>query len=145
VHHNPVDRWPWEPGFPSHWPCSQSPNLILSILEDLPGVVDAELDQVVNVATGGAQPPSLVDTAPVQYYGSTAWNGYVNQPATQIINLAQAQQNFNVSGTGIIADIDTGVDPNHPVLVPCPFFCKAMTSPAISLAAPSRWAEFQTF
>jgi hypothetical protein len=101
---------------------SQSPNLILDILEDLPGVINAELDQVVNVATGGATastpPPSLVDTTPVQYYGSTAWNGYVSQPATQIIHLAQSQQNFHVTGTGIIADIDTGVDPNHPVLVP---------------------------
>ena len=101
---------------------NQNPNLILSILRALTGVVDAELDQVVNVATGGAQattpPPSLVDTTPVQYYGSTAWSGYVNQPATQIISLAQAQQSFNVSGTGIIADIDTGVDPNHPVLLP---------------------------
>ncbi len=103
-------------------PSSQSPNLILSILEDLPGVVDAELDQIVNVTTGGAQattpPPSLVNTTPVPYYGSTVWSGYVNQPATALINLAQAQQEFNVSGAGIIADIDTGVDPNHPVLVP---------------------------
>jgi hypothetical protein len=103
-------------------PSNQDPNLILTILRALTGVVDAELDQIVNVATGGAQattpPPSLVDTAPVQYYGSTAWSGYVNQPATQIISLAQAQQTFNVSGTGIIADIDTGVDPNHPVLLP---------------------------
>jgi subtilisin family serine protease len=103
-------------------PSTQSPNLILSILEALPGVVEAELDQVVNVATGGATattpPPSLVNTTPVQYYGSTVWTGYVNQPATQIISLAQAQQQFHVTGTGIIADIDTGVDPNHPVLVP---------------------------
>jgi subtilisin family serine protease len=103
-------------------PSSQSPNLILSILEALPGVVEAELDQVVTVATGGATattpPPSLVNTTPIQYYGSTVWTGYVNQPATQIISLAQAQQQFNVTGTGIIADIDTGVDPNHPVLVP---------------------------
>jgi subtilisin family serine protease len=103
-------------------PGSQNPNFILSLLTDLPGIVDAELDQVVTVATGGATattpPPSLVNTTPVQYYGSTAWSGYVNQPATQLIGLAQAQQRFNVTGTGIIADIDTGVDPNHPVLVP---------------------------
>jgi subtilisin family serine protease len=101
---------------------SQDTNLILNILRAIPGVLDVELDQLVNVATGGAQattpPPSLVDTTPVQYYGSTAWNGYVNQPATEIINLAQTQQTFNVTGTGVIADIDTGVDPNHPVLRP---------------------------
>jgi subtilisin family serine protease len=101
---------------------NQDPNLILNILRVLPGILDAELDQLVNVATGGAQattpPPSLVDTTPVSYFGTTVWAGYVNQPATQIINLAEAQQRFHLTGTGVIADIDTGVDPNHPVLRP---------------------------
>jgi subtilisin family serine protease len=103
-------------------PSDQDASLVLNILRAIPGVVAAELDQIVNVATGGAQattpPPSLVDTTPVQYYGSTAWSGYINQPATELINLSQAQQNFNVTGMGVIADIDTGVDPNHPVLLP---------------------------
>jgi len=40
----------------------------------------------------------------------------VNQPAAQIIRVAQAHSVFNVSGAGIVADIDTGVDPNHPAL-----------------------------
>lgn len=101
---------------------SQSPNIILNILRALPGVLNAELDQVVSIATGSATtttpPPSLVDTTPVQFYGSTAWNGYVNQPATEVIRLMDARNGFNLTGTGIIADIDTGVDPNHPVLVP---------------------------
>jgi subtilisin family serine protease len=101
---------------------NQDPNLVLAILRAIPGVLNVELDQLVTVATGGATatdpPPSLVDTTPVQYYGSTVWDGYVNQPATQIIRLAQAQQRLNTSGSGIIADIDTGVDPNHPVLRP---------------------------
>ena len=103
-------------------PSSQNPNVILAILRAIPGVLNAELDQIVNVSSGSAQadtpPPSLVDTTPVSYYGSTVWEGYVNQPAAQIIRLPQAQQRFNVTGTGIIADIDTGVDPNHPVLKP---------------------------
>jgi hypothetical protein len=98
------------------------PNLLLAILRSLPGVVDAELDQVVSVATGSATaaqpPPSLVNTTPVQYYGSTVWAGYLNQPATQMISLARTQQQFNLTGRGVIADIDTGVDPNHPVLKP---------------------------
>jgi hypothetical protein len=101
---------------------SQDPNLIVALLRAVPGVLSVELDQLVNVATGGATattpPPSLVNTTPVRYYGSTVWEGYVDQPATQIIHLAQTQQRFNVSGGGIIADIDTGVDPNHPVLRP---------------------------
>jgi subtilase family protein len=104
-------------------PNNQDPNLFLSLLQSLPGVENAELDQVVTVATGGAEatdpPPSLVDTTPVQYYGSTVWEGYVNQPAAQIINLLQTQQTYSLTGSGIIiADIDTGVDPNHPVLHP---------------------------
>jgi hypothetical protein len=102
-------------------PSNQDPNLILALLRIVPGVLNAELDQLVTIATGGATattaPPSLVDTTPVQYYGSTVWRGYVNQPATQIIRLAQAQ-GYGVTGTGVIADIDTGVDTNHPVLKP---------------------------
>ena len=45
------------------------PNLLLAIVRALPGVVDAELDQVVNVVSGGATatdpPPALVNTTPV--------------------------------------------------------------------------------
>jgi hypothetical protein len=101
----------------------QDPNLLLAILRAVPGVLNAELDQVVGLASGEAQsttpPPALVNTTPMQYYGSSVWTGYVNQPATQIINLAQVQQSYGVTGAGqIIADIDTGVDPNHPVLKP---------------------------
>jgi subtilisin family serine protease len=101
---------------------SQNPNIVLDILRAIPGVVNAELDQVVSIATGSATvttpPPSLVDTTPVQYYGSTAWGGYVNQPAAQLIRVFDAHDDFNLTGTGVIADIDTGVDPNHPVLAP---------------------------
>jgi hypothetical protein len=103
-------------------PSNQDPNLLLALLRAIPGVLSVELDQLVTVGTGAATaddpPPSLVNTTPVRYYGSTVWEGYVNQPATQIIHLAQTQERFDVSGSGIIADIDTGVDPNHPVLRP---------------------------
>ncbi|HUL33445.1 MAG TPA: S8 family serine peptidase [Candidatus Eisenbacteria bacterium] len=101
---------------------SQNPNIVLNLLRALPGVLAAELDQVVSIATGSAAsntpPPSLVDTTPVSFYSSTVWNGYVNQPATQVIRVLDARNGFNVTGSGVIADIDTGVDPNHPVLVP---------------------------
>jgi subtilisin family serine protease len=63
-------------------------------------------------------PSGLYDTAPVNYYGTIAWHGYVAQPATQIIRLADAQNGFRIGGTGIVAVIDTGVDVNHPVLYP---------------------------
>jgi subtilisin family serine protease len=35
-----------------------------------------------------------------------------------MVSLQRTQQQFNLTGSGIIADIDTGVDPNHPVLKP---------------------------
>jgi subtilisin family serine protease len=38
------------------------------------------------------------------------------QPASQIIRLFDARAQFQVNGTGIVADIDTGVDPTHPAL-----------------------------
>jgi subtilisin family serine protease len=63
-------------------------------------------------------PSYLYDEAPVNYYGSVVWNGYANQPAAQVINLAKAQTTLGVTGAGIVADIDTGVDPNHPALQP---------------------------
>ena len=58
------------------------------------------------------------DTAPVNYYGTVVTHGYAAQPAAQIIRLTDAQRGFNLSGTGVVALIDTGVDTTHPVLVP---------------------------
>ena len=58
----------------------------------------------------------LFDPTPVSYYGSIAPNGYVKQPAASLIGLNKAQRNYGATGAGIVAVIDTGVDPNHPVL-----------------------------
>jgi subtilisin family serine protease len=99
------------------------PNLLAGVLQLVNGILDAEPDQVLSVPpnptapdTSNAPPAGLWDTAPVSYYGSTVTDGYVNQPAAQIIQISQAHSNFNVSGAGIVADIDTGVDPTHPAL-----------------------------
>src|SRR2546427_338091 len=48
--------------------------------------------------------------------GGTVWNSYANQPAAQKVRVSDAQSQFGVSGSGIVADIDTGVDPTHPAL-----------------------------
>jgi subtilisin family serine protease len=50
----------------------------------------------------------------VNFYGTMALAGYVNQPAGGIVRLPQART--MATGTGIVAVIDTGVDPNHPLL-----------------------------
>lgn len=81
------------------------------------GVIDAELDLVASLAdTGYTAPPALFDSAPIDYFGTNVPHGYVNQPATQIVGLGNTQTAFGVKGAGTVAVIDTGVDPNHPVL-----------------------------
>ena len=97
--------------------------LLADVLKLVTGILDAEPDQNLtippnenNQSTASTAPQGLWDTTPVNYYGTSVTHGYVNQPAAQIIRVAQAHSVFNVSGAGIVADIDTGVDPNHPAL-----------------------------
>jgi len=94
----------------------------------LTGFVDAEVNQLLslvgglNVVPTSISPTLMSDRSSVAYpAGSStpAWNSYVNQPAASIVEIQNAQQSFNVMGTGVVvADIDTGVDPTHPVLQP---------------------------
>ena len=94
------------------------PTTFLGILRSLPGIVNAELDQLISLLAGlnrvTTPPVALSDSAPFAYYNSTVWNGYANQPAAQRVRVSAAQAQFQVAGSGIVADIDTGVDPNHP-------------------------------
>src|SRR5207302_1280168 len=99
-------------------------------LLDLPGnplgIVRAEVDQLLNLFPVGALnvlpsplPVDLMsDRTPVPYpnSGGTVWNSYANQLAAQKVRVSDAQSQFGVSGSGIVADIDTGVDPTHPAL-----------------------------
>jgi len=98
---------------------------ILTLVKALPVtvIVDAELDQVLSLVGGLNQvatplPTYLSDSTlstPTSYDGSTVWYGYVNQPAASIVRVSAAQTQFNVTGSGsVVADIDTGIDPNHP-------------------------------
>jgi subtilisin family serine protease len=60
----------------------------------------------------------ITDTKLTKLYGTSAWSGYVQQPAMYSTNAATTtQQNF--IGTGIIvAIIDTGIDPSNTILAP---------------------------
>jgi subtilisin family serine protease len=96
---------------------------LLGILRPLTGIVDAELDQLISLLGGLNQAPSppptglMSDRTQVPYFGTMVWNSYANQPAAMIVHVQNAQTQFNVSGVGgVVADIDTGVDPNHPAL-----------------------------
>jgi subtilisin family serine protease len=92
----------------------------LALLLNQVGVVDAEVDQQLFMieAPVGPIPESLLDSTPVPYYTAPVWDGYANQPAAAIVQLQQAQATFGVTGSGIVAMIDTGVDTQHPALVP---------------------------
>jgi len=52
------------------------------------------------------------------YFDVDPWNGYVNQPASAIMNLAAAHADPRPEalGLGVVAVIDTGIDPDHPLL-----------------------------
>jgi subtilisin family serine protease len=98
-------------------PDGVNPNTFLSRLLNQPGVADAELDTLAQTARNSYPiPRSLYDTTPVTYFGQTVPEGYVQQPATSIIQLSYTQNYFHVNGAGIVAVIDTGIDPNHPAL-----------------------------
>ena len=49
------------------------------------------------------------------YFDNQVWSRYVDQPATTAIGLA-AGQTAAGTGAGVVAIIDTGVDPHHPAL-----------------------------
>ncbi len=101
-------------------PNAIDPTALLNILRNTPGIVDAELDQLVSMVGGLNQvttpPPGLSDTTPVSYFGVSVWDGYANQPAALVVRVSEAQNAFHVAGAGIVADVDTGVDPTHPAL-----------------------------
>jgi len=94
----------------------------------LTGFVDAELNQLLSLVDLTSLVPLPIPITLMQDRSSTpyptgsttqtAWNSYVNQPAASIVGVQNAQKTFNVTGTGIVADIDTGVDPTHPILQP---------------------------
>jgi hypothetical protein len=100
---------------------------VLTLLLSLLGLAAVEPD----LPAGVAQDPSwtssqasaavldqLWNRVPVSYYGTTAWEGYLQQPANDIVRLRDTHCGLRETGAGVVAVIDTGVDPNHPTLAP---------------------------
>jgi len=101
-------------------PSALNPVTFLLRLVLQPGILGVEIDQkgAVMAADAGSVPPALTDNTQYNYYGTAVQHGYVFQPATQIVGLANVQAKWGNTGTGTVAIIDTGVDPTHPVLQP---------------------------
>ena len=63
---------------------------------------------------------SILDSLPgrtlVTFFGSTVPSNYTTQAATSIIRLGDARTATQLTGSGAVAIIDTGADPNHPAL-----------------------------
>jgi subtilisin family serine protease len=88
------------------------------------GVVAYEPDRQVTIpeATSGFQLnqstvailDALGNRDVVSHFGGSAWTSFLNQPAAGIIRLPEAQG--LATGAGVVAVIDTGVDPSHPAL-----------------------------
>jgi subtilisin family serine protease len=95
-------------------------NFGVNLVDSLLGIQSIEPDSLLPIPVVPLSniPYGLNDQTLVNYYGTMVTHGYATQPATQIIRLLDAQNGFNIAGTGIVAVIDTGVDPNHPALYP---------------------------
>jgi subtilisin family serine protease len=83
------------------------------------GIVDVEIDQTATTHDNAYASSNsyLTDKTPTPYYGATVWQGYLVQPANQLIRTSTTQSSFHVTGSGVtVAVIDTGVDPTNAVL-----------------------------
>src|SRR5712692_9606875 len=58
---------------------------------------------------------ALANPTVISFFGTPVLSSYVNQPAAVLVRVANTQR-FFATGAGIVAVIDTGVDPNQPVL-----------------------------
>jgi hypothetical protein len=99
------------------------PTTFINLLGGLTGFMDAEVNQLLSLidltqlVPTTISPPLMSDRSSVPYGTTNVWNSYANQTASGIVEVQNAQQSFNVTGTGIVVvDIDTGVDPGHPAL-----------------------------
>lgn len=88
---------------------------LASIEPDLRVAVEQDSSWASSQATSAVL-DQLWDRTPMTYYGTTAWESYLRQPATGIVRVRDAHCGLRETGAGVVAVIDTGVDPTHPTL-----------------------------
>jgi subtilisin family serine protease len=81
-------------------------------LPELSGLTQATLQQSTSAIL-----ETLHGRTVVSYYGSLVPSNYSDQAATEVIRLPDARSLTGISGSGIVAIIDTGVDTEHLALV----------------------------
>jgi subtilisin family serine protease len=98
-------------------------NLILGTL----GVASIEPDARVTLAqanpfrsdqASASVLNELWEGTPKAYYGTPGFQSYVQQTASEIVGVRHAHCGLRATGGGIVAVIDTGIDPLHPTLAP---------------------------
>jgi hypothetical protein len=82
-------------------------------------VTSVEPDQSTGFPEVQQSTAAILDSLPtpsaVSYYGSSVLAFYTTQPAVNLMRLPGIQA-LGVTGKGVVAVIDTGIDPSHPVL-----------------------------
>ncbi len=118
------DSFPQQNLYLVEWEGEGSVNTFVERVRRDPRVLGFERDQEIEApeVTPGAplNPNTAAGTEALQnrtivdFFGTPALAGFVNQPASRVIGLDRART--MATGAGIVAVIDTGVDPNHTLL-----------------------------
>jgi len=97
---------------------------VVAELQQDPDVLTIEAQNTVNVPELDSSPQlnqstaaildALAGTTPVNYFGNSVWSSYVNQIAAGLIRVSDSHE--LATGIGVVAVLDTGVDPNHPLI-----------------------------
>jgi subtilisin family serine protease len=70
----------------------------------------------IEQTTDSLEEALAVDRTARDFYGALAWNGYVQQPALAVLEVEEARAAGQDGEGVIVAVIDSGIDPDNPVL-----------------------------